>query len=138
MRNVEVIKLEEKFDKDSLFDGSLVSFQVSDRKLDCFKRIYSIYGAKKNTIRGNHSHKHLNQFLICIYGAIKIKLFDGYEHQEFTLNKSNIVLYVGPMIWRTMEWIEDDSVLLVIASEEFDESDYIRNYDVFLRIIHND
>lgn len=97
------------------------------------KRVYYIYGAKENIVRGHHAHKKLEQILICAYGAIEITLDYGNGKQEsIVLRNPSDGLYVGPSVWRTMKWLESDSVLLVLASGHYDESDYIRDYDEFI------
>jgi len=96
------------------------------------KRVYYSYGVQKGIIRGNHAHKKLEQILICIYGEIEVTLDNGKGNiEKITLNDPSGGLYVGPNMWRTMEWIKDDSVLLVLASEHYNADDYIRNYDDF-------
>ena len=100
-----------------------------------FKRIYYIYDVACGTIRGHHAHKRLEQMLICVYGSIEIVLDDGNVTQTITLDDPSKGLYVGPKMWHTMKWLKDDSVLLALASDYYDESDYIRNYDEFLNYI---
>lgn len=98
------------------------------------KRVYYIYGAKKGTVRGRHAHKKLEQVLICAYGAIEITIDGGGGTEEtILLDDPASALYVGPSVWRTMKWAADGSVLLVLASEHYDESDYIRDYGEFIR-----
>jgi len=115
--------------------GWLVFFEANKDIPFAFKRVYYTYGAKERIIRGNHAHKTLEQLLICVYGAIGI-IYDDGEKKEYTvLEDPTRGLYVGPGIWRTMKWLKDDSVLLVLASEYYDESDYIRDYDEFIRLV---
>lgn len=95
-------------------------------------RVYYSYGAEKGTIRGFHAHKKLQQILICVYGKLEIELDDGIGNlRKEVLSSPEKGLYVGPSTWRTIKWLEDNSVLLVLASEHYDEADYIRDYDVF-------
>jgi len=97
------------------------------------KRVYYSYGAKKGVIRGHHAHKKLQQILICIYGKIEISLDNGKGNSESViLDEPSKGIYVGPSTWRTIKWLDDNSVLLVLASEHYDESDYIRNYNDFV------
>jgi dTDP-4-dehydrorhamnose 3,5-epimerase-like enzyme len=100
-----------------------------------FNRVYFLYGAKKDTIRGEHAHKKLKQLFICIHGSIEITLFDGKTHENIILNSPENRIEVGAMIWRTIKWLEDDSVLFVLASQQYDEADYIRDFDEFLRLV---
>ncbi len=115
--------------------GSLVFFEA-DRDIPfAFKRVYYTYDVKEGIIRGYHAHKALEQLLICVYGAIEITCDDGEKKEYSVLNDPSRGLYVGKGIWHTMKWLKDDSVLLVLASEYYDESDYIRDYDEFIRLV---
>lgn len=97
------------------------------------KRVYYSYGVKEGILRGFHAHKKLQQLLICVYGSIEVTLDDGRGMIESIIldNPAN-GLYVGPSTWRTIKWLKGNSVLLVLASEHYDESDYIRDYNNFL------
>ena len=99
------------------------------------KRLYYIYGVGPNEIRGNHSHKKLHQILLCLHGSVDVRLENFFGEEKYTLNDPSVGLYVGPDNWREMSNFKDDAVLLVMASEKYDESDYIRDYDTFIQ--HN-
>ena len=99
------------------------------------KRIYYIYNTKTNVARGFHAHKHLEQVLICVHGSCKVVLDDGYNRETVELNNPSEGLYIANDIWREMSDFSSDAVLLVLASELYDESDYIRNYDDFKKMI---
>jgi len=117
-------------------DGTLVFFEANKDIPFGFKRVYYTYGVKEGIIRGHHAHKALvEQLLICVYGAIEIMCDDGEKKECTVLDDPAKGLYVGPGIWHTMEWLKDDSILLVLASEYYDESDYIRDYDEFIRLV---
>lgn len=96
------------------------------------KRVYYMYDTGKNVRRGYHAHKTLEQILICIHGSCKILLDDGKEKEIVCLQKPYEGLYVGANMWREMFDFSSDAVLLVLASEYYDESDYIRDYQKFL------
>lgn len=96
------------------------------------KRVYYLYDTSPGFIRGLHSHKTLEQILVCVTGSCKILLDDGCGREEVVLDDPTEGLYIGPNIWREMYDFSDGAVLLVMASELYDESDYIRNYDDFL------
>ena len=115
--------------------GSLVFFEANRDIPFAFERVYYTYGVKEGVIRGHHAHKALEQLLICVYGAIEITCDDGEKKEHTVLNDPSRGLYVGKGIWHTMKWLKDDSVLLVLASEYYDESDYIRDYDEFVRLV---
>jgi len=107
---------------------------VQDTSFDFkFVRAYFIYDVPTSFERGHHAHKALEQLLICVYGAIEIMCDDGEKKEYTVLDDPSRGLYVGKGIWRTMKWLKDDSVLLVLASEYYDESDYIRDYNEFIR-----
>lgn len=99
------------------------------------KRVYYIYDTLKNVTRGYHAHKNLKQILICIHGSCKIRLDNGKEKEIVQLDKPYEGLYVDNNMWREMYDFSEDAVLLVLASELYDEKDYIRNYDEFLKFI---
>lgn len=101
------------------------------------KRIYYIYDTLAGVRRGFHSHRNLQQILVCVHGSCKIHLDNGYETEEVLLNKPTEGLYIGHDMWREMYDFSPDAVLLVLASEHYDELDYIRNYDAFLDMIYN-
>ncbi len=116
-------------------EGGLCFFEANRDIPFAFKRVYYTYGVKEGIIRGHHAHKALEQLLICVYGAIEV-MCDNGEKKEYTiLDDPAKGLYVGPGIWRTMKWLKDDSVLLVLASEYYDESDYIRDYNEFIKLV---
>jgi len=115
--------------------GSLY-FLESERDIRfVFKRMYSICGVKKGIIRGQHAHKALSQLIVCLYGAIEIECDGGEKKATIVLDEPKKGLYIGPGIWRTMKWLKDESVLLVLASDYYNESDYIRNYDEFIQLV---
>lgn len=99
------------------------------------KRVYYMYDTLKGVRRGFHAHKSLEQILICIHGTCKILLDNGSEKVEVLLDKPYEGLYISNDIWREMFDFSPDAVLMVLASEYYDEADYIRNYDEFLKYI---
>ena len=99
------------------------------------KRVYYMFETLKDVRRGFHAHKCLKQILICTSGSCKIHLDDGYETKEITLDKPYEGLFITSNIWREMYDFSEDAVLMVLASELYDESDYIRNYDEFIKYV---
>ncbi|MCI9251258.1 MAG: WxcM-like domain-containing protein [Lachnospiraceae bacterium] len=99
------------------------------------KRVYYMYDTVSNVVRGQHAHKSLQQILICIHGSCRIKLDNGSEKKVVPLEKPYEGLYVAHDMWREMYDFSPDTVLMVLASELYDESDYIRDYDEFLNYI---
>ena len=102
------------------------------------KRVYYMYDTGDKIIRGHHAHKKLEQILICIHGCCKIKLDNGEETKIVLLEKPYEGLYVSNNMWREMYDFSSDAVLMVLASEMYDEADYIRDYDEFLKFIKAD
>ena len=98
------------------------------------KRVYYIFDTMPQTVRGKHAHKRLKQLLICISGScvIRCDLGDG-KPDDYALNWPDMGLLIEGMVWRDMLQFSKGAVLLVLASEHYDESDYIRNYDTFLK-----
>lgn len=99
------------------------------------KRVYYMYDTKEGVHRGFHAHKNLEQILICIHGSCKVLLDNGSEKKVVPLEKPYEGLYVANNMWREMYDFSVDAVLMVLASEIYNESDYIRNYDEFLMMI---
>lgn len=99
------------------------------------KRFYYIYGVGPNEVRGKHSHKELHQVLLCLHGSVDVRLENFFGEKKYTLNDPSVGLYVGPDNWREMSNFSNDAVLLVLASEKYNENDYIRDYDTFIQ--HN-
>lgn len=97
------------------------------------ERVYYLYDVPGGSERGSHAHKNLKQFIIAIAGSFDVVLDDGVENKRFHLNRSYVGLFVCPMMWRTLDNFSSGAVCLVLASLSFDESDYIRSYQDFLK-----
>lgn len=99
------------------------------------KRVYYIYDTTPGTVRGKHAHKDLKQILICVSGActIECEMPDGTKTQH-RLDWPDRGLLIEGLVWREMKEFSKDAVLLVLASEHYDESDYIRSNDEFKQI----
>lgn len=102
------------------------------------KRVYFMYDTLDGVVRGHHAHKKLEQILVCVHGSCKIRLDNGKEKKVVALEKPYEGLYVANNIWREMFDFSEDAVLMVFASELYDESDYIRDYDEFLAMVNDD
>ncbi len=112
--------------------GQLIAIE-GDKDLGFpIKRVYYIFETLPDVRRGFHAHKALQQYLICMHGSCKILLDDGHEKTVVELNDPAFGLYIGPSTWREMYDFEPGTVLTVLASMEYDESDYIRDYETFL------
>lgn len=97
------------------------------------KRIYYLYDVPSGESRGAHAHKELQQLIIAANGSFTITLDDGQHKKAFTLNRPYQGLYVVPGIWRDLDDFSSGAVLLCLASEHYIASDYIRDYDEFLK-----
>ena len=96
------------------------------------KRLYYLYDVPGGSSRGGHAHKNLYQLLVAISGSFNVNIDDGTNRKTFQLNRPYQGLLITPGIWRTIDNFSSGSVCLVLASECYTESDYIRNYDDFL------
>lgn len=95
------------------------------------RRVYLLHAADAGAERGRHAHRKLWQLLVAASGRCAIELDDGSSRALFTLDDPGVGLLVPPMTWRTLKVMEDATVVLVMASEHFDEGDYIRSYEEF-------
>lgn len=101
------------------------------------RRVYYLYGAERTVSRGGHAHKVLEQLLIALHGEFSVLLDDGATREQYRLNSPAKGLYVPAMCWREIENFRPDAICLVLASEHFDEGDYLRNYQDFLAAARN-
>ena len=115
--------------------GRLVALEEYKEVPFKIKRVYYMYDMSPGIVRGRHAHKNLQQILICIHGSCKILLDNGSEKKVVPLEKPYEGLYVANNMWREMYDFSKDAVLMVLASELYDENDYIRNYDEFLNFV---
>ena len=115
--------------------GKLVAVQELEDIPFAIKRIYYVFGTKEGVRRGYHSHKNLKQILICVHGGCKVLIDDGKTREVVVLDEPNKGLYINSNIWREMYDFTSDAVLLVLASELYDENDYIRDYQCFIESV---
>ena len=115
--------------------GQLVAIEEYDEIPFKIKRVYYIYDTNSDVTRGCHAHRTLKQLLVCVSGNCKIRLDDGKESQIVLLDKPNEGILICDTIWREMFDFSKDAVLLVLASDIYDEKDYIRDYQEFLRYV---
>ena len=97
------------------------------------RRSYWIYGTKPGVSRGFHAHKKLRQLCVCVAGSVRLSLFDGRREESVILNSSAKGVLIGPGLWREMHDFSSDCVLMVFADAEYDEADYIRDREAFVR-----
>ena len=115
--------------------GNLTALEYNKELPFVVRRVYYIYNVKDKIRRGFHAHKKLNQVLIAIAGSCKILVDDGTKKEVVVLDSPDKGLFVGEDIWREMYDFSDNAVLVSLASEEYNESDYIRDYNEFIKYI---
>ncbi len=98
------------------------------------KRVYYVYDVPGGEERGGHAHRSLYQLIIAVSGSFTVTLDDGHIKRSFLLNRPYRGLLVVPGLWRTIEDFSSGAVCLVLASSEYDENDYIRDYDSFINL----
>lgn len=98
------------------------------------KRIYYLINLKNDHPRGFHAHKKIKQFAICLSGSCRFIMDTGTEKTEFMLTSPLTGIRIDPMVWHEMHDFSSDCILLILASDYYDESDYIRNYQEFRKV----
>ncbi|WP_241173282.1 sugar 3,4-ketoisomerase [Pseudomonas chlororaphis] len=115
--------------------GSLVSLEKGAKLPFDIKRVYYIFGTLPNVSRGFHAHKKLRQLAVCVSGKCRMLMDNGQSKEEVWLDSPKKGVFINNLIWREMHDFSEDCVLVVFASHEYDESDYIRNYEDFKNIV---
>lgn len=129
IENIKIIDIPKIVDEQGR--GKL-SFIEKDIIPFLIKRVYYLYDVPSDAYRGGHAHKKLKQFVIALSGSFEVLLDDGKYKQKVMLNKPNKGLLIPTGVWRELDNFSSGAVCLVLASEEFDESDYIRDYNDFI------
>jgi acetyltransferase-like isoleucine patch superfamily enzyme len=115
--------------------GNLSFGEIGDQVPFDVKRYFLVYAVASKDIRGEHAHRALHQFLICVHGRCHVVADDGTNRQEFILDRPSLGLHLPPMVWATQYKYTDDAVLLVLASDRYDPASYIRDYSEFLELV---
>ena len=117
--------------------GSLVAVEIGQEKAIPFEiqRVYYIYRTEPGVSRGFHAHKNLRQVAIPVAGSCRMLLDDGQKRESVWLNDPSKGLLIESMTWREMHNFSSDCVLLVLASEHYNEKDYIRDYEQFASLV---
>lgn len=138
MRNIEEMYKIIEFDELGDERGNLVVAE-GESNLVPFKinRIFYIYGSTSDVVRGQHANRKTQFILINVSGTSKVRLDNGTEERIIELNKPKMGLFLDTMLWKDMYDFSEDSVLLCIASEHYDGSEYIRDYNEYLKIVAN-
>ncbi|HAT4085754.1 TPA: WxcM-like domain-containing protein, partial [Citrobacter freundii] len=113
--------------------GSLVALEEENNIPFSIKRVYYIFDTKEGVRRGFHAHKELKQVAIAVKGSCRFLLDDGTERIEVVLDNPAQGLLIESYIWREMYDFSSDCVLMILANSHYDEKDYIRDYDDFLK-----
>lgn len=117
------------------YEGNLVPIEGGQDIPFDIKRVYYIWGTDREAVRGHHAHRKLEQVIICIAGNCDFILDDGKTREKIHLFSPNQGLYIKNNIWREFTNFSKDCVIMVLASEHYDEADYIRDYEQFRREI---
>lgn len=113
-----------------------LTFLESERDIPfLIKRVYYIYDVKWGEHRGFHAHKELRQYMICVHGSCEVLLEDSGGKRNVRLEEPSEGLYIGPLVWHEMYDFAEGTVLLVLASDYYNEDDYIRDYDSFIKYV---
>ena len=117
--------------------GSLIAIEAGHNAPFEIKRVYYIFDTKKDVERGFHAHINLKQIAIAVKGECTFVLDNGETREEIKLTNPKQGLLIEGLLWREMKDFSNDCVLIVLASEHYDETDYIRNYKKFEEIVHD-
>ena len=115
--------------------GQLVALEEYNDIPFEIKRVFYMYNTKDATTRGKHAHKSLEQILVCIHGSCKVRLDNGKEKKVVFLEKPYEGLYLPSKVWGEMFDFSEDAVLMSLASEVYNEEEYIRDYEEFLKFV---
>ncbi len=99
------------------------------------ERFFLIHHVPSREVRGEHAHRTLREFVVCVHGEVRVVVDDGENRDEIVLDDPAVGLEIGPRIWRSWYGFSEDAVLLALASAPYDSDDYIRDYDEFLRLV---
>ena len=113
--------------------GNLTFIEAERNIPFSIKRVYYLYDVPGGATRAGHGHKTLQQVIIAMSGSFDVVLDDGFERRRHHLNRSYCGLYVSPMMWREIDNFSSGSVCMVLASDYYDETDYFREYEEFLK-----
>lgn len=114
--------------------GNLTFIEGNHHVPFSIERVYYLYDVPGGAERGGHAHKALHQFMVAMSGSFDVKLDDGNRKATFHLNRSYSGLYLPPMIWREIDNFSSASVCMVLASAHYEQDEYVRDYDEFLRM----
>ena len=117
--------------------GWLIALESNRQVPFPIQRVYYIYGTKPGVRRGKHAHRALRQMAVCLQGSCRFYMDDGRNKEDLLLDRNDLGLLIEPMVWHEMDAFSTDCLLMVLASDSYDESDYIRQYDIFLAAVRH-
>ena len=115
--------------------GSLSVGEIGQHIPFAVQRYFLVFDVPSAETRGEHAHHVCHQFLICVSGSVAVVADDGKNRREFVLDKPNLGIHLPPKIWGIQYKYSKEAVLLVLASHHYASTDYIRNYDEFLKLV---
>ena len=115
--------------------GSLAVAELGKELPFAPRRVFVVFDVPTREVRGEHAHRTLEQFLVCLRGECAVVVDDGTQREEVALDSPRLGLYVPPLVWATQYKFSQDAMLLVLASAEYDTKEYIRDYDEFLALV---
>jgi acetyltransferase-like isoleucine patch superfamily enzyme len=118
--------------------GELSFGEIQKQVPFAVNRFFLVYGVPGKEVRGEHAHYRCHQFLVCAHGTCGVMADDGTNREEFRLDDPTIGVYLPPRVWGVQYKYSADAVLLVLASDYYDATDYIRSYSDFLKVIHGE
>jgi hypothetical protein len=135
--NSNTVKMIKLIDLPKIIDerGNLSFFEEMNHVPFAIKRTYWIYDVPGGESRGSHAFKNSEEFIVSLSGSFDIVIHDGTSEKKFSMNRSYYGLYLPKLVWRTLENFSTNSLALIVSSSEYNDSDYIRNFDEFLTYI---
>ena len=115
--------------------GQLIALEANKTVPFDIKRVYYLFGTKENLARGFHGHKNLRQVAVCVKGSCRFVLDNGKYRESIILDNASAGLLIDKLLWHEMHEFTPDCVLLVLASDHYDEADYIRSYKDFIKLV---
>jgi acetyltransferase-like isoleucine patch superfamily enzyme len=114
--------------------GSLVAGEIATLAPFPVRRFFVVFDVPSQEVRGEHAHRTLHQFLVCLRGQVRLMVDDGTRRQEFELKTPTVGVHIEPKVWASQYMYSPDAILLVLASAEYQAEDYVRDYTDFLAI----
>jgi WxcM-like, C-terminal. len=115
--------------------GTLLIGEVEKHMPFIVRRFFIATGVPAGVTRGGHAHKTIEQFAVCLRGSVTMLLDDGTRREQIRLSSPRLGAYIPAMVWDEWTDFSEDAVLLVLASKEFDEADYVRDYQRFIELV---